>query len=163
MEANPDFKELLQCLNDARVRYLLVGAHAVAYHSEPRYTKDIDLWVEPTSENAERVWLAWARFGAPLDKVTKTDFANPELVYQIGIEPNRIDILMGVSGLSFPTAWRRRVRTTYGDAKVYVLSRHDLIRTKRAAARPQDFLDLKLLSRPASRRRQQGKRKPKKP
>ena len=146
MSVNPDFKDLFRILNDARVRYIVVGAHAVAYHTEPRFTKDLDLWVEPSAANATRVWEALARFGAPLQSVTRADLADPQLVYQIGVEPNRIDVMMGVEGVTFPTAWRNRVRTTYGGVRIYVLARSDLVRAKRAAGRPQDLLDLQRLT-----------------
>ncbi len=159
MDVNFDFRDLLRDLSDARVRFLVVGAHALAYHTEPRYTKDLDLWVEPTEANAARVWSALNRFGAPVADVKPADFANPDLVYQIGVEPNRIDVLMGVQGVSFENAWRRRVRTTYGDVPVYLLSREDLIRTKRAAGRPQDLLDLDRLKTRAAKRRSSSKRK----
>jgi len=153
MEPNSNFKDLLRCLNDAHARYLLVGAHAVAYHTEPRYTKDIDLWVEPTEENAARVWQALQDFDVPLVGVRPNDFTNPELVYQIGLEPNRIDILMGISGVRFDAAWKKRIRTSYGGITIYVLSKTDIIRSKKAAGRPQDLLDVTRLSKKNKRKR----------
>lgn len=159
MDINPDFRDLLRDLSDAGVRYLVVGAHALIYHTEPRYTKDLDIWVEPTEANAARVWRALNRFGAPVAGVKPADFTDPNLVYQIGIEPNRIDVMMGVQGVTFKTAWRRRIRTTYGEVRVYVLSREDLVRAKRSAGRPQDLLDLDRLKRQAAKRRSQSKRK----
>ena len=159
MDINPDFRDLLRDLSDAGVRYLIVGAHALVYHTEPRYTKDLDIWVEPTKTNAARVWDALNRFGAPTTGVKPADFTNPDLVYQIGIEPNRIDVMMGIQGVGFETAWRRRVRTTYGEVRVYLLSREDLVRTKRAAGRPQDLVDLDRLKTQAGKRRPPSKRK----
>jgi len=149
----------LQDLSDAGVRYLVVGAHALVYHTEPRYTKDLDIWVEPTQANAARVWKALHQFGAPVVGVTPADFTNPDLVYQIGMEPNRIDVMMGIEGVAFETAWRRRVRTTYGDVRVYTLSRADLIRTKQTAGRPQDLLDLDSLKKRSGKRRSASRRK----
>lgn len=147
MEIFPDLIDLLRALNNAKARYLVVGAHAVAFHGEPRSTQDFDLLVEPTVENAQRVWKGLMQFGAPLSDMSKADFANPSLVYQIGVPPHRIDILMGVDGVSFVTAWKRRVSTKFGGEPVYVLGRNDLIRAKRAAGRPQDLLDIAKLKR----------------
>jgi hypothetical protein len=127
------------------VRYLVAGAHAVMQYTEPRYTKDIDVWVEPTAENARRVWRAMVEFGAPLERMTEQDFANPGLVFQMGVAPNRIDIMMGVPGLRFSGAWKRRQRTAYGGIPIYVLSKEDIIKAKAKAGRPQDLLDLAAL------------------
>ncbi|MCP5071049.1 MAG: hypothetical protein GY946_31180 [bacterium] len=142
---NPDFKDLLLAFNAAEVRYLVVGAYAVTFHAQPRFTKDLDLWVEASPENAARVHKALTAFGAPIGELTVDDLANPEMVYQIGVAPNRIDVLMGVSGLGFSEAWPERVDSTYGDCPIHVISRQDLIRNKRAAGRPQDLIDLRAL------------------
>ncbi|MCK4661201.1 MAG: hypothetical protein KAV82_16900 [Phycisphaerae bacterium] len=159
MEVNQNFSDLLRTLNDAGARFLVVGAYAVAYHTEPRFTQDLDIWVEPSSENAARVWEALRKFGAPLQGVTRKDFADSELVYQIGIEPNRIDVMMGIDGVTFPTAWRNRVRTTYGGIPVHVLNKVDLLRAKRAVGRPQDLLDIERLTAHEPRRRPGRKRR----
>jgi len=135
----------LKILNDYKVKYLIVGAYAVMYHAEPRFTKDIDIWVEPSPENAKQVWKALAEFGAPLEQVTLTDFYNKELIYQIGIAPNRIDILMNVPGLIFDSAWKNRIQSLYGDILIYILSLDDIIIAKQNADRDQDKLDLKSL------------------
>jgi len=88
-----DYKELLKILNRHRVRYLIVGAYAVIHYTEPRYTKDLDIWVEPEIKNAKRVYEALKEFGAPLKDISVADFANKNLVYQIGVEPVRVDII----------------------------------------------------------------------
>lgn len=162
MDVNPDFSDLLSALNHAKARFLVVGAHAVGVHTEPRYTKDLDVWVEPTLENARRVWEALRHFGAPLQGIGPEDFANPEVVYQIGIEPNRVDVLMRISGVQFATAWRNRFRTSYGGVPIGVLSRRDLVRAKLAAGRPQDLLDVQHLSRMGKNktRKRSRRRKP---
>jgi hypothetical protein len=163
MEPNQNFRDLLQSLSDAGVRFLVVGAYAVMYHTEPRYTKDLDVWVEPTPENVSRLWRALTEFGAPLAAVSQSDFLNPEIIYQMGVEPNRIDVLMGLEGITFETAWRNRARTTYGNVPVYVLGRKDLIRNKRTAGRPMDLLDVKaLLDAGRFRRKKQRKSKKRK-
>jgi hypothetical protein len=128
----------------------VAGAHAVIYHTEPRYTKDLDIWVNPTPENAQRVHRALVRFGAPLRDVSEADFCNPDLVYQIGVAPNRIDILMGVSGVDFPSAWGDHVASTYGGVPISIMGKKSLMATKKAAGRPQDLLDLKKLQRSES-------------
>jgi hypothetical protein len=142
MPANPDFKELLSVLNDEKVEYLVVGAHAVAYYAEPRYTKDLDIWVNPTPENSRRVYAALKRFSAPLIDITADSFADPALVYQMGIPPNRIDIVMGIEAVEFAPAWSRRETSTYDGIPFALPSKADLIRNKRAVGRPQDLLDV---------------------
>ena len=142
---NPDFEDLLLAFNAAEVRYLVVGAYAVTFHAQPRFTKDLDIWVEASPENAANVHRALAAFGAPVSDVTLEDLASQEMVYQIGVAPNRIDILMGISGIEFREAWPNRVESEYGDCPIHLISRQDLIRNKRAAGRPQDLIDLRAL------------------
>lgn len=141
MNGNRDFRDLLQCLNEAGARYLIVGAYAVIYHTEPRYTKDLDIWTEPTPENAGKVWNALVQFGAPLAALTVADLSNPDVVFQMGIEPNRIDIILDVEGLSFAEAWVKRVSGMYEDQKIFVLSYDDTVHAKKTAGREQDLLD----------------------
>ena len=147
MASNRDYKDLFRIFSDEQVEYLVVGAHAVVYYAEPRYTKDIDIWVRPTLENARRVWSALKRFGAPLGQVTPEDFSDAAMVYQIGVEPNRIDILMGVDGVQFESAWQNKVESTYDGVPIHILGRNDLIKAKQTAKRPQDLLDLERLKR----------------
>lgn len=129
------------------MRYLLVDGYAVAFHARPRYTKDLDLWLEPTLANAERAWKALAAFGA--QGLRPEDLTRPETVFQIGLAPNRIDLLTELLGVDFAAAWERRATTTYGDSSVPVLSRADLIHNKRAVGRPQDLIDVAELERGA--------------
>jgi hypothetical protein len=110
-------------------------------YTEPRYTKDFDIWVEPVRANAQGVFEALAEFGAPMDEVTVDDFANRELVFQIGIEPVRIDIMMGIKGLEFSDAWPQRVETKFEDIAMTLISKEDLLIAKKAAGRPQDLID----------------------
>lgn len=141
MPASLHFKELLRKLNEHQARYLIVGAYAVMKYTEPRYTKDLDIWVDATSDNAKRVFEALAEFGAPMNSVTVEDFANPELVFQIGIEPHRIDIMMHVKGLEFSQAWANRVEAMFEDVAILLVSKEDLLTSKTAAGRPQDLID----------------------
>lgn len=145
MSVNPDFRDLFSEFNGEKVDYLVVGAHAVIFHSRPRFTKDLDVWVRPTPENAARVFRALAEFGAPMIDVTPESFTEPDLVYQIGVAPNRIDILMDISGVSFGEAWDSRVESTYGGVGIHIIGKEELLRAKRAAARPQDLLDVESL------------------
>ena len=145
MPANPDFKDLFSIFFEEHVEYLVVGAHAVIFHAEPRFTKDIDLWVNPTITNAHRVWRALEKFGAPLETLCVEDFTKEDLVYQIGIAPNRIDILMGVGGVDFDAAWKNRVESTYSGVPINILGKAELIESKKITARPQDMLDVERL------------------
>jgi len=145
MAVNPDFRDLFAALNDAGVKYLLIGGYAVAFHSQPRFTKDLDIWVEATVENADRVFAALKTFGAPLANLTSADLTQPDLIFQIGVPPNRIDVLTSIDGVMFTEAWNAHEQTTYGDQSVPVINRTHLIQNKRASGRPQDLLDIKSL------------------
>ena len=145
MAINPDFSDLYAALNGAGARYLLVGGHAVAFHSQPRFTKDLDVWIEPTPANATSVYTALETFGAPLGSLRVEDLSTEGIVFQIGIPPNRIDILTSIDGVSFGDAWPARVETTYGEQRIHVIGREELRRNKLATARPQDLLDAELL------------------
>lgn len=139
---NPDFEALLEELNAAEVRYMVVGAYALALHSRPRATGDLDVWVEPTPENAARAHRALQAFGAPLGDITADDLTKPDLVYQIGVQPRRVDLLTTLSGLSFTTAWPNRVHGQFGRVACTFIGRDDLITNKRAVGRPRDLADL---------------------
>ena len=142
---NPDFVALLDELSAAEARYLVVGAYALAHHARPRATGDLDVWVEPTRENAARVHGALRRFGAPLAEISVDDLARPELVFQIGVAPRRIDILTSLTGLSFDEAWTTRVEGPFGTTTCNFLGRDALIRNKRSLGRPRDLADLEAL------------------
>ena len=139
---NRDSVEMLAALSEAGAEFLVVGAHAVAVHGRPRATGDLDLWVRPTADNAARVWKALAAFGAPLATLTPADFVRPDLVFQIGLPPARIDVLTGISGVAFDEAWPRRVLVTVSGQAVAVLGREDLLKNKKSAGRPRDLADV---------------------
>lgn len=145
MSPNSDFKELLNLLNEAEVRYLVVGGYAVIEHTEPRYTTDLDIWISSDRENAERTYAALKAFGAPLTNITVDDFTNPELVYHMGRPPARVDVLMGLKGLEFEPSWKARITSTYGDVPTQFLSPQDLIINKRLVGRSQDLTDVESL------------------
>lgn len=138
---NSDFRDMLSEFNAAGVEYLLVGAYALAAHGMLRATGDIDLWVRPTPANARCVELALSRFGALLEGISAADFEKPDLVFQIGIVPRRIDILTAIDGVDFDAAIGRRQWKQLGDIQIPVLSREDLIKNKRASGRPKDIAD----------------------
>jgi hypothetical protein len=139
---NRDFLDMLSALSDAGADFLVVGAHAVAVHGRPRATGDLDIWVRSTQENAKRVWDALKVFGAPLDEITMDDLASDDLVFQIGVAPNRIDILTGIGSVSFEKAWTNRVEVPLWGRTVPVIGRDELIQAKRDAGRPRDLADL---------------------
>jgi hypothetical protein len=150
MDLHPDLIELLSTLSASKVRYLIVGAHAVAFHGHPRFTKDLDVWVEPSSENAQRVWHALKRFGAPLADMTPEDFANPRIVYQMGAPPHRVDVMSGIDGVEFDEAWPRRGRGELGGQIVHFVGREDL----------QDLRDVRKLDVYERTKRRKRSKKP---
>ncbi len=145
MQLSSDYKDLLKTFNKYRVKYIIVGAYAVIYYTEPRYTKDIDIWIKPDKENAIRVYNALKEFGAPLRNISIDDFTNKNLIYQIGVEPVRVDIMMDFGGLNFNSAWKRRKRIKYGDVLTNLLNIKDLIKVKSKLKRPNDILDVEKL------------------
>lgn len=144
---NNDFLDLLRAFRDAQVRFLVVGAHAMAVHGTPRATGDLDVWVEASTANAERVWQALLSFGTPLHAlgVELGDFATEGGVVQIGVPPRRIDLLTSIDGVYFAPAWERRVVTDVSGCPVAFLSYEDLLCNKRTAARPKDLQDVAML------------------
>jgi len=148
MKISSDYKDLLSIFNAAGVRYLIVGGYAVMIHTEPRYTKDLDVWVDRSAANAEALFKALARFGAPLKGLQPADFTEPEVFYQIGMEPVRIDIMTSVSGLEFGSAWERRLAVDFDGESAGVLSREDLLLSKKAAGRPRDRKHIGRIQKP---------------
>jgi hypothetical protein len=144
---NRDFSDLFAAFNEAGVEYLVVGAHAVAFYAEPRFTKDLDVWVNPSQANAPRVFAALGVFGVPLTGVSEADFATPGVTLQIGVAPNRIDVATAIDGVTFADSWPNRIGTNYGDLPIWIIGRADLIANKRAAGRPQDLHDLSVLEK----------------
>ncbi len=140
---------MLASLNATRARFLVVGAYAMAAHGVPRATGDLDVWVEPTDENAPRVFEALARFGAPLQAlgITLQDLLAPGVVCQIGLPPRRIDVTTAIDGVSFGEAWEGRLEGSLGPVRLSYIGRDALIRNKEAAGRAKDLADLELLRR----------------
>jgi len=142
---NTDFSDMLSALSEAGVDFLIVGAHALAAHGVPRATGDLDIWIRPTPENATRALQALVAFGAPLGGLTVEDLTRPDTVFQIGLPPSRIDILSGITGVTFADAWEHRVAVHLPEGEVAVLSKADFIANKTAVGRPKDLADMALL------------------
>ena len=142
---NRDFVDLLRALCAHDVRFLVVGAYALAVHGRPRATGDLDVWVDATPGNASKVMQALVEFGAPLHDVSTADFSRPGIVFQMGLPGGRIDVLTALSGLTFDEAWPDRVTATFGDVAVSVIGRDAFIRNKRATGRAKDLGDIEAL------------------
>ena len=153
MKLPPDWSELIGLLSAERVRFVVVGAHALAVHGRPRATGDLDIFVEPSTENARRLGVVLGRFGFPALARSARRFAQPDRMATLGQEPLRIDLLTGISGVSFARAWAGRVKVRFGGHTVGFLGRREFMVNKRAAGRPQDLLDLALLAAGRRRRR----------
>lgn len=142
---NQDFVDLLRAFTAHDVRFLLVGAYALGVHGRPRATGDLDVWIEASPANADRVMQALAAFGAPLAEVSAADFARPGIVFQMGLPPARIDVLTEITGVSFAEAWTDRVRAPFGPVVVDVIGREAFIKNKRATGRAKDLGDVESL------------------
>jgi hypothetical protein len=139
---NPDFVDLLRAFIAADVRFMVVGAYALALHGRPRATGDLDVWIDATPENAPKVMQALAAFGAPISELKADDFSREGVVYQIGVPPGRIDILTELTGVSFAKAWPDRLSRAFGEIEVDFIGRAAFIRNKRATGRPKDLGDI---------------------
>ncbi len=142
MLTSPDFRELLKIFKKHKIRYLVVGGYAVMKYSEPRFTKDLDLFIATDQENATGVYAALKEFGAPLENLTSKDFTQKGYFYQMGRPPVRVDIMMSIPGIEFDEAWEKREVVKLDDLEIFFISRSDLIRAKEASARPQDKIDI---------------------
>lgn len=152
MDLHPDFHDLLAEFADENVKFLVIGGYAVGYYDRPRYTKDMDLWLDATSENLAAVHRALTAFGAPEHVVKALRTARRDEVVWLGNPPLRMDFLQEIPGLSFAEAWPRRVLVPWGGTTVPVIGLEDLIASKRAAGREQDLADVRNLEKVASAR-----------
>lgn len=150
---NDDYREMLQCLSEENVKFLLVGAYALAVHGFPRATKDIDFFVWATPENAANLIRALVKFGAPLEGVSESDFSSEGVIFQIGNSPRRIDIITTIDGIKFDQAYANRKIFATDGLQIPVISLEDLIANKRASGRTQDLADVERLeSQPRTKR-----------
>ena len=146
METEKDYEEFLGLLNKHDVKYCIVGAFALAFHAEPRYTKDIDIWIQASTENAAKLLLALNEFGFGSLNLNTEDFSQDGNIIQLGYEPVRIDIITSIKGLDFSDIWKNRVQGSYGRQTVNFIDRENLIKSKKISNRPQDKADLARLT-----------------
>ncbi len=145
MKLPPDWSEFIDLLCAHRVKFLIVGAHALAAHGRPRATQDIDFWVEPTTGNATRLCKALGEFGFPALAEAVEEFSTVERMATLGVPPLRIDVMTSVDGLDFSEAWEGRLQAKFGQHQVSFLGREAFIKNKKASGRPKDLADIALL------------------
>ena len=145
MKTEKDYEEFLELLNKHNVRYCVIGAFALAFHARPRYTKDMDILIDPTTDNAKRLLIALGEFGFGSLNLAVNDFTTQGNIIQLGYEPVRIDIITSIKGLEFSDIWKSRIQRPYGKQTINFIDRQYLIRSKRISNRAQDKADLKLL------------------
>ncbi len=146
MEVQQDFRGLLALFNDHKVDYIIIGAHALAYHGAPRYSGDMDIFVRPDPENAKRILGALDEFGFGSSGLKVEDFGTPDQVVQLGVAPVRIDLVTTLTGVSWKDAEAGRAEGSYGDLKVYYIGKRELILNKRALGRKKDLADLEAIN-----------------
>ncbi len=150
-----DYKDLLSAFNAHGVKYLIVGAYAVIFHAQPRFTKDIDLFIQADPANAQATYAALAEFGAQLDGIRPEDFAERGSFFRFGHDPHSFDLLPDIPGVDFDEAWERRVEGVIdpeSGLKAFFISASDLIASKLAAGRPQDIADAEAVRKAAEAR-----------
>ena len=145
MKVEKDYEELLKLFNKNKVRYCIIGAYAVAFYAKPKYTKDMDILVEPTGENGKRIVKSLAEFGFKSLGLSEKDFSQEGKIVQLGYEPVRIDILTSIAGCSFKEIWENKTIGIYGKQKVLFIGLNELIKNKTASGRKQDKVDLDIL------------------
>lgn len=142
MHLNSDFRDFIKLLNTHNVKYLLIGAFVRAFYGRPRYTGDMDIFIETTAINSEAIMNVISDFGFGSTGISANDFLNPDQTIQLGNEPRRIDILTGITGVAFTDAWANRVRTEIDGIPVNILSKEDYIKNKKALGRHKDLADI---------------------
>lgn len=145
MKVEKDFRDFIALLNRHEVHYLIIGGFAYSFYVEPRFTKDIDILIEQSMENAKKILKAIKDFGFTDIGLTEKDFLETGQVIQLGVAPIRIDILTSIKGVDFPSFWENRVIGQYGDIDVFFISKQDLIKCKQASGRKQDLADIEKL------------------
>jgi len=142
-----DFKEFITLLNKYSVKYLLVGGYAVSFHAKPRFTNDMDVWVEASKENAEKVLGVLQEFGFGDLEITVADLSKDDTIIQLGYEPLRIDIMTSLSGIKFGDAYPNRIEADYFGIKTNIISMQDIVKNKRSTGRKQDLQDIEWLKK----------------
>lgn len=151
MKVEKDFEELLGLFNKHKVKYCIIGAFAVGFHGYPRYTKDMDIFIEPSLKNGQNIVKALIEFGFGSLKLTPQDFTAKGAIIQLGYEPVRVDLINSIKGCDFSQAWAHREAGRYGKYKVFFMGVDELIKTKKSANRQQDRLDTELLQKRLSK------------
>jgi len=144
---NQDYRDMLLCLKEEGVDFIIVGAYALAAHGNPRATGDIDIWIRNTVENGKKVILALKKFGAPLAGLSANDFTVDDLILQIGVEPCRVDLITGIDGVAFKDAWENKKSVAVDGIDVNILSKSDLLKNKLATNRDKDRSDIAWLTK----------------
>ena len=144
---NEDYKEMLQILLDNEIKFLIVGAYAMAAYGYPRATGDFDIWVESSSENSKRLYRSLSQFGAPVTQITEYTFTEPGMVFQIGVAPRRIDVLTSIDGVNFKEAWKSRNEIEVENLSLPFISKNDLMKNKESTGREKDKLDAAFLKK----------------
>jgi hypothetical protein len=147
MKLEKDYEEFLRLLNTHNVKYCIIGAYAVAFYAKPRFTKDIDILIEPSTENAKRILTVFNEFGFGELSISVDDLTSEGNILQLGYEPLRIDLLTKLEGFDFQDIWTNRVTGDYGSEKVFFIGLDDLIQNKKKSGRPTDLLDIELLEK----------------
>ncbi|MBN1221750.1 MAG: nucleotidyltransferase [Candidatus Aminicenantes bacterium] len=147
MKVEKDYEEFLRLLNKHNVKYCIIGAFAVAFYARPRYTKDIDILIEPSRKNAQRILNALEEFGFGELEITQGDLTCEGSILQLGYEPIRIDLLTKLEGMQFRQIWHNKVIGDYGSQKVYFIGLEDLIRNKKKSSRLSDRVDISILEK----------------
>jgi hypothetical protein len=158
-----DYKDLLSAFQSHGVKYLVVGGFAVIYHSQPRFTKDMDLFIKADPENAKATYAALAQFGAPMQDIHAEDLTDPNVIFRFGREPRGFDILVSIPGVDFDAAWERRIEAVIDTAtglKANFISADDLVASKLASGRPRDLADVDDIRKAAESQRPGAKQKP---
>lgn len=146
MRVEKDYEDLLRLFNKNKVKYCIIGAYAVAFYARPRYTKDIDILVEPNIKNGEKIVKALKEFGFKSCKLSAKDFAKKGRIIQLGYEPVRVDIITSIPKIDFKEIWKNRKRSKYGNEKIFFIGQKDLIKIKKISGREQDRIDIKILT-----------------
>lgn len=147
MKVEKDFEDFIKLLNYHKVKYLIVGAYALIFYTSPRNTGDIDFFLEVSEKNSQKILEVLNEFGFSDLEFKKEDFLNPDLIVQLGYSPNRIDLITGISGISFKNAYRNRVKGKIGTEEVYFISARDLLKNKMATGRTKDINDIEILKK----------------
>lgn len=151
MKVEKDYEEFLNLFNKHKVKYCIIGAFAVAFYAKPRYTKDIDILVEPSNDNARKILRVLREFGFGNLSLSWDDLTTEGNILQLGYEPLRIDLLTKLEGFLFQDIWKNRMTGEYGSEKVYFIGLDDLIRNKKLSDRPTDRVDIDLLEKARAR------------